>query len=100
MNKNFFSKLYEVRGKEVLIITKPMTQEEARKIFLYRPYLPGCESRFGGNRYIYDAYLLINKQAKRCIMCSAPTRNEYLKNGICPDCDGRSERNGKDPRKR
>jgi len=31
-------------------------------------------------------------------MCQAPTRNKYLIKSVCPDCDGRSEYNGTDPR--
>lgn len=99
-NSPRFIKFQEIKGKKVCIIISEITKEEARMIFLYRPFSKYAESRFGGNIYTDDVCLLINKKATRCIMCSAPTRNEYLTNGICPDCDGRSEWGGKNPRKR
>lgn len=94
-----FIKFEEIKGKKVCVIISQMIKEEARTIFLYRPFSQYAESRFGGNKYANDEYLLMNNQATQCKMCSAPTRNEYLVNGKCPDCDGRSEYNGKDPRK-
>ena len=45
-----------------------------------------------------DFALLVNGHATRCGMCKAPTKVEYLTENICPDCDGRSEYNGTDPR--
>jgi hypothetical protein len=84
-------------GKEVTIVVKPLTQSEAREMFPYRPYNKYTESRFGGNNLYDDVCLLLNGLAERCPMCQAPTKNDYL-NPNCPDCDGRSERNGTDPR--
>lgn len=94
------TKFYEIKGKKVGVIISTMTTKEARGVFLYRPLSKHAESRFGGNIYTDDACLLMNKKATRCIMCSAPTRNEYLIKGKCPDCDGRSEWGGKNPRER
>lgn len=68
-----------------------MTNEEARKRFPYRPYSRYAESRFGGNKFTDDACLLVNELAARCAICSAPTRKEYLKDRVCPDCDGRTK---------
>lgn len=69
----------------------PLTREEARELFPYRPYSKYAESRFGGNELADDVALLLNELAKRCQICLAPTRNEYLVDNLCPDCDGRSE---------
>lgn len=81
------------------VVAKPLTQREARKMFPYRPHSKYSESRFGGNGLEDDFALLLNGFAKRCGMCRAPTRNEYLSPySYCPDCDGRSEHNGTDPR--
>jgi len=85
-------------GKEVTIVVKPLTQEEARQMFLYRPKDKYSESRFGGNSLVDDFALLLNGDAKRCKMCRAPTYTKYLLNEVCPDCDGRSEYNGTNPR--
>ena len=81
-------------GNPVRVIIKPMTLEEARRVFARRPFSKYAETMFGGNDLVDDACLLINGSAQRCKMCQAPTRNEYLEKGICPDCDGRSEYNG------
>ena len=87
------------KGKfEVTVVVSKLTQEEAREMFPYRPYNKYSESRFGGNTLYDDECLLITGLAKRCPMCRAPTKKEYL-NSSCPDCDGRSEYNGEDPRK-
>lgn len=45
-----------------------------------------------------DIALLLGGDAQGCGMCTAPTRKKYLKEDSCPDCDGRSEYNGTDPR--
>ena len=84
--------------KEVTIVTERLTQEEARKMYPYRPISKYAESRFGGDNLADDIALLLNNIAGRCVMCRAPTRAEYLTKDICPDCDGRSEYNGTDPR--
>ena len=81
-------------GKQVRVIIQPMTLEEARKVLARRPFSKYAETRFGGNSLADDACLLINGSARRCTMCQAPTINEYLEKGICPDCDGRTEYNG------
>ncbi len=94
-----FIKLYDSReGKKIGVVIKPMTKEEARFIFPYRPFSEYAESRFGGNCYADDTCLFLNENATRCKMCAAPTRNEFLVDKTCPDCDGRSELNGKNPR--
>lgn len=82
----------------VKVVVKKMTKEEARKEFPYRPFQRGGESPFGGNDLYDDVCLLLNGLAQRCKMCSAATKKEYLHEGVCPDCDGRSELRGLDPR--
>ncbi len=67
-------------------------------MFPYRPHSKYSESRFGGNELTDDIALLLNENATRCEMCTAPPRNEYLIQKVCPDCDGRSEYNGTSPR--
>ena len=89
--------LYGDPVREVTVVTVALTREEAREIFPYRPSSKYAESRFGGNNLVDDTALLLNEDAQRCGMCKAPTRKEYL-NYYCPDCDGRSEYNGIDPR--
>lgn len=96
VNPSVFCEKREVKGKLVKVIIRPLTGEGARKAFPYRPHSKYSESRFGGNSFCDDACLLINFYAKRCRMCQATTRNEYLTKDICPDCDGRSESNGTD----
>ena len=83
---------------KVTIVTSPLTKEEAREMFSYRPHNKYSESRFGGNNLADDFVILLNKDAIRCKRCQAPTRNEYLSDKTCPDCDGRSEYNGTNPR--
>lgn len=83
--------------KQVTIVIEPLTQNEARQMFPYRPDTKYSESRFGGNELCDDIALLLNGSAERCKMCGAPTRKKYL-NPNCPDCDGRSEYNGTNPR--
>jgi hypothetical protein len=85
-------------GKEVTIVISVLTNEEARQLFPYRPFSKYAESRFGGNTLVDDFALLLNGDAEKCKMCRAPAYREYLSNGVCPDCDGRSEYNGKNPR--
>ncbi len=68
-----------------------MTLEIARRVFKGRPISKYAESRWGGDHLPDDTCLLLNNQAKRCWMCSATTITEFLQNGICPDCDGRTE---------
>lgn len=89
-----------VRGVIVKVIIRPLTKEESRKIFPYRPFSRYAESRFGGNRYADDTALVLNGYAVPCKMCGAATRKEYLLTGECPDCDGRSEAGGKDPHRK
>jgi len=90
---------FEVRDG-VKVIVRPMTGDEARVIFPYRPLSKTVESNFGGDQDYDDICMLINRIAMRCKMCQAPTKKEHLENGTCPDCDGRSERSGTDPHKR
>lgn len=82
----------------VTIITRPLSKDEAREMFPYRPLNKYAESRFGGDNLADDIALLLGKDAKRCVVCQAPTKNRYLTKEICPDCDGRSEYNGTNPR--
>ncbi|MDO8528672.1 MAG: hypothetical protein Q7S06_02155 [Nanoarchaeota archaeon] len=82
------TKKVTLNGIEVTTVISPLTKEEAREMFSYRP-LRYSESRFGGNTLGDDFALLLNGFAKRCSMCQAPTKLKYL-NPYCPDCDGRS----------
>jgi hypothetical protein len=84
--------------REVTVVIKQLTQEQARQMYPYRPYNKYSESRFGGNTLVDDVALVLNGQAMRCSMCKAPTLLRYLKDAVCPDCDGRSEYSGTDPR--
>lgn len=85
--------------KTVTVVVSQLTKMEAREMFPSRPTSKYSESRFGGNNMTDDIALLLAKTASRCGMCVAPTLKEYLNDeGYCPDCDGRSEYNGKDPR--
>jgi len=85
-------------GQKVWVAVRHMTVEQARLAYPYRPHSRYSESHFGGNTMTDDTCLLLNDHATRCKMCQAPTRNEYLEeSGTCPDCDGRSEFNGKNP---
>jgi len=43
-------------------------------------------SRWGGNRLVDDVALLLNNDGKECCECERITRNEYLFEGLCPDC--------------
>lgn len=86
-----------VRGVIVKVITRPLTKEESRKVFPYRPFSRYAESHFGGNNLVDDTALILNKIAVSCKMCGAPTVNRFLVAGTCPDCNGVSESNGFDP---
>jgi len=88
------------KGIEVTIVNVPLTQKEARELFPYRPHDKYSESRFGGDNLMDDFALLLNKSGTRCQMCQAPTKNRYLIKRTCPDCDGRSEYNGTNPREK
>lgn len=89
--------LDEKRKIEVTVVITPLTESEARQMFPYRPHNKYSESRYGGNSLTDDMALLLSGNAKRCGLCQAPTRIEYL-SPHCPDCDGRSEYNGTNPR--
>ena len=91
-------KFYGESQKEVTVVVFPMTVEESRIMFPYRPRSNYAESMFGGNNLVDDTALLLNGLAKRCKMCKAPTKLKYLDESSCPDCDGRSEYNGRNPR--
>lgn len=92
-------------------VTVPMSLEESRKLYpAIRPFLVKngnviAESIFGGTKrsedgeLIGDLALLKSGDGVPCRMCPAPTEKIYLVNGVCPDCDGRSETNGADPRR-
>ncbi len=97
MNLEDKTKKQIMKGKEVTIIITPLTINEAQQMFPYRPHNKYSESRFGGNNLYDDTALLLNDRAKRCEMCHAPKKTEYL-NPYCPDCDGRSEYNGANPK--
>jgi hypothetical protein len=84
-------------SEKIKIIQVPMSMEEARKIFPYRPFSKHAETRHGGNSLLDDKDLLRINFARPCTMCSAPTKKLYLVNDVCPDCDGRAERAGKNP---
>ena len=82
----------------VKVIVRPMTKEEARVTFPYRPFTKYSESRFGGNELYDDTCLLLNSLAVRCKMCQAPTKKEFLCFEVWPDCDGSCEgKAGLDP---
>ena len=88
----------QIKNKEVIVVTEPLTAEEAREMYPYRPSNKYSESLFGGNNLVDDEALLLGGHAMRCKMCEAPTKRGYLIEGVCPDCDGRSEYNGINPR--
>lgn len=76
----------------------PMTKEEARKIFPYRPFSKFAESRYGGNNLLSDKDLLHRGHAKLCFICTAPTKRTHLKNNVCPDCISSTEKENKNPK--
>ena len=88
----------ETVEKFIKVIVRPMTKEEARVEFSYRPFSKYSESRFGGDSLFDDRALLISGKGKRCKMCQAVTKLKRLKDDICPDCDGCAEYFGLDPR--
>lgn len=94
------TRILEIDGtkRAVTVVKESMTKEEARQMYPYRPFNRYSESRFGGNTLMDDTAILLNDFGNRCKMCRAPTIIKYLKEGICPDCDGRAEYHGKNPR--
>ena len=87
------------RGKrDVAVVTTPLTRDEAREMFPYRPYSKYAETKWGGNTLVDDVALILGGDAARCGMCKAPTRKKYLLEGVCPDCDGRAEYAEDNPR--
>lgn len=90
-------------GFDVLVVITPMTKAQARGEFPYRPFEPKptklVESRYGGVGYDGgDLEMMMNKKGAKCLMCEAPTKNEFLVEGVCPDCDGRAEAQNNNPR--
>ena len=98
LGKNTGQREIEEDKPNFTVVKGPLSRDEAREMFPYRPFNKYAESRFGGDNLVDDIALLLNGLAKICIMCQAPTRNKYLIKSVCPDCDGRSEYNGTDPR--
>lgn len=95
-----FFKVKEVDGEKCLVAVKPMTREQARQAYPYRPYSKYAESRFGGNESFDDNFLIISEYGARCKMCQAPTKKEHLIDEICYDCNGYAEFNGMNPHKK
>ncbi len=97
-------KLQEVSsGGKVKVIIDPMTLDESRGQFPYRPFKENSESVWLINEQNLPEWLLIlNGKAIRCGKCYAATEIRYLKYSsktlVCPDCDGRAEASGLDPR--
>ena len=89
-----------VRGIKVIVVTRPITKKESRETFPYRPYSKHAESQFGGNKYADDGKIVESGYGAPCSMCGAATRLVHLVNEVCPDCDGRSEANGRDPHRK
>jgi hypothetical protein len=88
---------------KVKVIIDPMALDESRKEFPYRPFKENSESVWLINEQNLPEWLLIlNGKAIRCGKCYATTEIEYLKYSsktlVCPDCDGRAEASGLDPR--
>ncbi|MEI6042590.1 MAG: hypothetical protein WCQ00_03430 [bacterium] len=94
----FFEKQI-VDEREVLVATKPMTSEQAREIYPYRPFSKYSESGWSGNNQMDDSALLMNELAVLCKICRAATGKKFVLSGVCPDCNGRSERHANNPRK-
>lgn len=84
----------EINGKKVKILTRRMEREDARKVFPYRPYSKYSESLFGGDERDDDIHLIVSMEATWCGLCNAPTRNQCLHDGICPDCERWAELEG------
>ena len=83
--------------RKIWVAIRPMTQEQARQAYPYRPHSKYAESRFGGDTFYDDFCLILGGRATRCKMCQAPTKNNGLLDGVCADCDGRSQYNGTNP---
>ena len=47
-------------SRTVTVVVSPLTREEAREMFPYRPRNRYSESRFGGNTLVDDVALLLN----------------------------------------
>lgn len=99
-----FASIQEVDCQDVLVVHTPMTREQAREEYPGRPHEPTktrlVESRYGGVGYAGgDVEMMMNKEGVKCAMCEAPTKKDFLKEGVCPDCDGRAEAQGNDPRR-
>ncbi len=91
---------FEGKHNGVRVIIRPMTREQAREIFLYRPVKEGqAESKHCGYPLLLDSHELVKRHARPCKWCTALTLRIHLVSGSCPDCDGRSELSGFDPRK-
>ncbi len=43
---------------------------------------------YGGDEYMDDVALLLNRLAARCTGCKRVTKNKFLKEGRCPVCRG------------
>lgn len=93
----------EFDKNRIRIVVSPLTKEEARILFPYRPFSAYSESLCGGgNTMCDDVCRLLNGMSKRCRMCQAPTmdtdKGSCLTNGICPDCNGQCQKTtGLDP---
>jgi hypothetical protein len=74
-----------------------MTVEEARIAYPYRPNDIYSESRYGGYAYKNDEALLAMGAAKLCCFCQAVTLIRFLRQDVCPDCDGFAEYHGRNP---
>ena len=84
--------------RDVWIVQRKLTEEQARSAYPNRPYSEDIESRWGGvAAKIDDLTLIANGWGGRCTMCTAATQNKYLVQGVCPDCDGRAECQGLNP---
>jgi hypothetical protein len=88
---------YYAGAREVWVCVRIMNVPESRQAYKNRPFSKNAESRFGGDSYRDDWWLLQHKMAAKCKMCQAVTKMYILDNSICPDCDGRTEYTGDDP---
>jgi len=56
------------------------------------PYSKYSESRWGdGNNLMDDVARQLNGYNRCCLKCGASTSLRLLKDGVCPDCDGRAK---------
>ena len=55
-----FFETKKVNGRNVLVAVVPMTMEQARQAYPYRPYSRYAESKFGGNTHYDDFAVLLN----------------------------------------